>query len=423
MDGLLPPTWLEVSGCEGKRADLVEGIYTVRAKPLGNRTSYQKVADYEIPVVLWYNAQRESWTISIFQNVKEAQFARNILAMVNDSTEIPHKISSTWHVVDHDSSAVVACSELKVKKTDPILIRITGRRGANAHRINGTFVQRQEILGGKYSFKRQTDSGEEIILWYYKRKKCWMISWKGHVETENAYAVCKGSSDLPSDLDGGTWFVWISAQQSFATDNSIRVRLGGIRIKMESLNLAGDSSGSTSPQHTSPGSVTYENATKDEYITTRPPPVTKEMMSHISGGTPQVFIPPSTRSWDVDANTLVLDLLQDNDEDLSDLSEDDLSNLSSNDENHEEFHQKGTLFASMKDLTINKPVSPKSKSKKKKDKSSLRRKSVEIRNQFGFTSKDEEYVWSTDYLAASENSEGNDRSNDTPTKSLLDEWH
>ena len=39
------------------------------------------------------------------------------------------------------------------------------RRGANAHRINGTFVQRQEILGGKYSFKRQTDSGEEIILW------------------------------------------------------------------------------------------------------------------------------------------------------------------------------------------------------------------------------------------------------------------
>jgi len=317
MDGLLPPTWLEVSGCEGKRADLVEGIYTVRAKPLGNRTSYQKVADYETPVVLWYNSQRASWTISIFQNVKESQYARNILAMVNDSTEIPHKISSTWHVVDHDSSAVVACSELQVKKTDPILIRITGRRGANAHRINGTFVQRQEILGGKYSFKRQTDSGEEIILWYYKRKKCWMISWKGHVETENAYAVCKGSSDLPSDLDGGTWFVWISAQQSFATDNSIRVKLG-------------------------------------------------------------------------------------------------------DDENHEEFHQKGTLFASMKDLTINKPVSP--KSKKKKDKSSLRRKSVEIRNQFGITSKNEEYVWSTDYLASSENSEGNDRSN-IPTKSLLDEWH
>eukprot|EP00493_Phyllostaurus_siculus_P024156 UN24493 len=129
MDGLLPPTWLEVSGCEGKRAALVEGIYTVRAKPLGNRTSYQKVADYETPVVLWYNSQRASWTISIFQNVKEAQYARNILAMVNDSTEIPHKISSTWHVVDHDSSAVVACSELQVKKTDPILIRITGRGG------------------------------------------------------------------------------------------------------------------------------------------------------------------------------------------------------------------------------------------------------------------------------------------------------
>jgi len=329
MDGLLPPTWLEVNGCEGKRAEFVEGIYTVRSKPIGKQSSYQKVADYETPVVLWYNRERKCWTISIFQNMKEARKPGNMLAMVNDSAKEPHRISQVWHVVDHENHSVKACSELKVRKTDPILIRVSGRSGANARRINGTFVQREEILGGKYSFKRQNE-GEEIILWYWKRKKCWMISWKGHVETENAYAVCKGAVELPSDLDGGTWFVWISARQTFDTDKNIRVQLGEINHDIDSLN---DSQ-----------------------------PIFTE--------------------------------------------------------------EKGTLFASMKDLTLNQPVSPR-RAKSSPNKSLLRRKSVEIRQLFGVGDTEvpeaDDAVWDTEYLSAvsSENSAAAEKT----TSNVFDDWH
>merc|ERR1719285_995566 len=63
-----------------------------------------------------------------------------------------------------------------------------------------------------------------------------MISWKGHVETQNAYAVCKGEPDLPSELDGSQWYVWISKRQTFSIDNNISVKLGGIRTPMDSLD-------------------------------------------------------------------------------------------------------------------------------------------------------------------------------------------
>jgi len=417
MDGLLPPTWLEVNGCEGKRAEFVEGIYTVRSKPIGKQSSYQKVADYETPVVLWYNRERKCWTISIFQNMKEARKPGNMLAMVNDSAKEPHRISQVWHVVDHENHSVKACSELKVRKTDPILIRVSGRSGANARRINGTFVQREEILGGKYSFKRQNE-GEEIILWYWKRKKCWMISWKGHVETENAYAVCKGAVELPSDLDGGTWFVWISARQTFDTDKDIRVQLGGINHDIDSINLSTDSS-----QVTCPASVTYEsiNSYENENSVRFPPPVTKDMLAHIGSSSAKVFIPSTTRSWEADANTLCFDLLENNIED----DQSDVSNLS--DDSKPNFtEEKGTLFASMKDLTLNKPVSPRrAKSSENKSPSLLRRKSVEIRQLFGVGDTEvpeaDDAVWDTEYLSAvsSENSAAAEKT----TSNVFDDWH
>jgi len=395
MDGLLPPTWLEVNGCEGKRAEFVEGIYTVRSKPIGKQSSYQKVADHETPVVLWYNRERKCWTISIFQNIKEARKSGNMLAMVNDSAKEPHRISQVWHVVDHENHSVKACSELKVRKTDPILIRVSGRSGANARRINGTFVQREETLGGKYSFKRQTEEGEEIILWYWKRKKCWMISWKGHVETENAYAVCKGAVELPSDLDGGTWFVWISERQTFDTDQDIRVQLGGINHDIDSLN---------------------ENENSVRF----PPPVTEDMLAHIGSSFPKVFIPSTTRSWEADANTLCYDLLENNIED----DQSDVSNLS--DDSKPNFtEEKGTLFASMKDLTLNTPVSPR-RAKSSENKSLLRRKSVEIRQLFGVgdtevPKADDDTVWDTEYLSAV--SSDNAAAAEKTTSNVFDDWH
>jgi len=145
-----------------------------------------------------------------------------VFALNNQQLESPIDIKKTWIVFNIGSQRFFRCKSIEIEKTEPQYIRIRGRQGLNSHRINGIFIQREEMVNGKPSFQTKTVDGEEIIMWYWKRKSCWMVSWKGHVGTQNAYAVCKYKSINPIEIPAKTkWHIWNSKKQCFMQDDEI----------------------------------------------------------------------------------------------------------------------------------------------------------------------------------------------------------
>jgi len=397
---LLPPQWLEITGCDGKFAEVVNGTYHSR-KAISKKLSYQKLQDTEIPVTLWFSLERMCWMIGYYRNVKEASKPKNILAMIDDETEMPHLAHCNWRVVDHDASSVHECPSLEIKEVSPIRICIYGRAGTNEHRINGVFVLRDELLGGRYSFRQLSVDGEEIIMWYYKRKKLWMISWKGHVETENAYAVCKGDVDLPYKLDGKMWYVWNSDSEKFSPDADIRIcsaeemdvsKLDSTqRLYFPTIDII---RGYTSSPRNNLTSFTLTSQSVP--VSPRnifPAPPRGSLPSSPRGEAPVSIIPTfseANRNWKDDANTTLFDLMND----LPDEGD------AKNDVQKEQNEIKMQLL---------KPEST-------KNLSSLRRASLEIRMSAGLLPdlmKSEE-AWDTEYLATP-------KSRDVPDAFVLDD--
>jgi len=217
-----PPSWLLISGCSGDCAKFVNGIFVARSKPVGERTSYKNIADFSEPVVLWYCLEKNCWIISVFNSEEAAMNQDCVFGLVNHQADNPLDIYKTWIVFSIEKQRFFRNNEILIKKTEPQYVRVYGREGINSHRINGVFIQREEMVGRRPSFQRKTFDGEEIIMWYWHRKGCWMISWKGHVGTQNAYAVCKYKTKNPTNIPPKTkWHIWNSKEQSFDHDDNI----------------------------------------------------------------------------------------------------------------------------------------------------------------------------------------------------------
>lgn len=82
----------------------------------------------------------------------------------------------------------------------------------NEHRINGFFELTKEKYFGRHQWQRNDQETDPIILWFWPQQKdnadssnqtgrdLWMIGRRSQQNTENAYACCEASKELPTDI-------------------------------------------------------------------------------------------------------------------------------------------------------------------------------------------------------------------------------
>merc|ERR550539_1451329 len=71
-----------------------------------------------------------------------------------------------------------------------ITVEVYGREGRNAKRVNGKFCQHvSRTYGGKPVWRRIDMIKDPIVLWYWPKKKVWMMTRESGIGSEQAYAA------------------------------------------------------------------------------------------------------------------------------------------------------------------------------------------------------------------------------------------
>jgi len=96
------------------------------------------------------------------------------------------------------------------------LWRIDGALGVVGDYVNGFYEQQPVQAGKKPIFYRVTvnKDSDPMSLWYYTDRKCWMISDRTQIGTDNARAMNKSNAAHPQDISG-PWYVFNAELQRF----------------------------------------------------------------------------------------------------------------------------------------------------------------------------------------------------------------
>lgn len=98
-----------------------------------------------------------------------------------------------------------------------------GGVGQSASRVNGEFHKSSQKEGGRPVYIHD-DNGKDVALWYWKKKSFWMISPRGAIGTQNAYA-CVRNSKLPHEINSG-WLVFSKENQNYVPSSLTAVIAG-----------------------------------------------------------------------------------------------------------------------------------------------------------------------------------------------------
>lgn len=94
--------------------------------------------------------------------------------------------------------------------------RISGAIGENKAHCDGFYLQQPTSESGRPRFYRQTFGADEdpMVLWYYTKRRCWMLSHRSQVDTDTARAIVKQDVEHPEDITE-TWFVFDPVKANF----------------------------------------------------------------------------------------------------------------------------------------------------------------------------------------------------------------
>jgi len=107
----------------------------------------------------------------------------------------------------------------------PSPIQFTGAK-VNQKRINGWFELTKEKYFGKHQWQRKDEETNPVVLWFWPQKSkdptsenttgndLWMISRKTHRNSQNAYACCPSSEEIPTQITG-KWQCYSKEQSDF----------------------------------------------------------------------------------------------------------------------------------------------------------------------------------------------------------------
>merc|ERR1719210_580792 len=104
------------------------------------------------------------------------------------------------------------------------MVEVYGRRGLNDKRVNGRYVPHPtKTFGGRKVWKRIDMDTDPIVLWYWPRKKVWMMTRLSNVGGEQAYAAVRDSADNPANIVR-QWLVYDPIQKKHRLDQNVKIR-------------------------------------------------------------------------------------------------------------------------------------------------------------------------------------------------------
>ena len=86
-----------------------------------------------------------------------------------------------------------------------------------------------KTFGGRKVWKRIDMDSDPIVLWYWPRKKVWMMTRLSNVGGEQAYAAVRDSADNPADITR-QWLVYDPIQKKHRLDQNVKVHFKIISV-------------------------------------------------------------------------------------------------------------------------------------------------------------------------------------------------
>jgi len=142
---------------------------------------------------------------------------------VQDFTFVRKDVGSRQAVADIDFDLGDE-DELSEEEEEMITVEVYGREGRNAKRVNGRFVQHQTRIYGKRPVWRRIDMIKDpIVLWYWPKKKVWMMTRESGIGSEQAYAAVRDTAENPA-LIRKPWLVYDPVRKKHRIDRNVHIR-------------------------------------------------------------------------------------------------------------------------------------------------------------------------------------------------------
>jgi len=120
------------------------------------------------------------------------------------------------------------------EEEEEAIVEVYGREGRNAKRVNGRFCQHiSRTYGGKPVWRRIDMIKDPIVLWYWPKKKVWMMTRESGIGSEQAYAAVRDTADNPA-LIRKPWLVYDPVRKKHRIDRNVHIRL----VTEDNLQLA-----------------------------------------------------------------------------------------------------------------------------------------------------------------------------------------
>jgi len=104
------------------------------------------------------------------------------------------------------------------------LVEVYGRTGLNEKRVNGVYTPHPtKTFGGRKVWRRVDMPDDPIVLWYWPRKKVWMMTRLSNVGGEQAYAAVRDNAENPADITR-PWLVYDPLQKKHRLDTNVSIR-------------------------------------------------------------------------------------------------------------------------------------------------------------------------------------------------------
>jgi hypothetical protein len=82
----------------------------------------------------------------------------------------------------------------------PRTVRVQGRKGSNATRLNGAYERRKGDVGNRPAYVKTTGDDDKMVIWFWAAKKVWMLTRQSMINTDSAYACVQEDSVDPTKI-------------------------------------------------------------------------------------------------------------------------------------------------------------------------------------------------------------------------------
>jgi len=241
----------------------INGVYRIKQQREGGRPLFQK----DKGLTIWWYPECKTWMISqkhLVGTDKSYAFVRDTCwhpLDIQKRWKTYNKLQKTW---DADPGALVAAED----DDDVTLAALSGRNddvsapspsgaagttsgkssrarddkakeesgdyvpwkvvlsGFRVDKLNSVYLKDKKQTAGRHMFRSPVGKKKErLVLWWYNRRKFWMLSPQSLVGTDKSYACIQHVSMHPKDV-AGIWQVFDTGVRKFTMDRGAKVSPG-----------------------------------------------------------------------------------------------------------------------------------------------------------------------------------------------------